>query len=445
MRHIKIDSKEELDSALSDLRTSHYFRGQTKHYVHEGGFQGFPTSFQRHGCIPRRMRRWACYARDILHTLADPPITKVPIELSQALLQHYGWRSFFLDLSASPEVSSWFASHSFSEQESLALAEDQSEIPVTLHYKLASYATSSEQRGHLYAISRDALESSGIGVHDLCSIMSEMDCRPTRQQALVAGPLSSHSPADCVTHHIEGPRSILADFAARAGFRSQEDLFPKSDEDLFYQHFLREPWIEIEDGTYGRALDMPIYEQPKTRFVEGAFHKPTWVSADLGTVDPAQPSPEHLRHALIIRAPDDIMFGFGKPTATFPLSYLRSLLSTHGSVIIESDGLYQFPVHEKHEFIKGVIIETAGEGRVNVSDLSVSHPGSQLLGWGVMASRQYAWTPSNCLVASPAEADCPCNYELRHERQLETLCCVESEAARLRPVTGTERLLELPL
>lgn len=441
MRHIEIGSKEELAHLLTDLQSSHFFRGQTKHYTEGGVFHGFPTSFERHGCIPRRMRRWACYAHDILYTLSTAPKPDVPLELSQALLQHYGWRSFFVDLSASPGVAAWFASHAFAEKDAFVISEDINEVGVTLHYRLASYSPSRQQRGHLYCIARDALQSHGIGVHDLRVIMSELQCRPTRQEAIVVGPLSSRLAADVVTHHIEADCSLLRELALDAGIQHQDDLFPTAGHDILYQHFLREPWVEISAGVFTRSLNLPVYEDPKHRCVQGAFLRPTWVSSDLDAQ--AKSLPSGRGQAMVIRSPADAMFGFGQPTDTFALPHLRSFLSKHGSIVIEADGLYQFPVFKEYEFIKGVVLTQAGEDMVDISDLLVDLRGSHIVGWGESASRRYSWTGANCLVAAPAKSDCPCNYQLRHARQIETLCCVESEVANMDAVPGVPRTFEL--
>jgi hypothetical protein len=59
------------------------------------------------------MLRWCRYAKSVL----DIYLTGYsnPLESSQALLQHYGWRSFDVDCSTDPAVGTWFASHVCSE------------------------------------------------------------------------------------------------------------------------------------------------------------------------------------------------------------------------------------------------------------------------------------------------------------------------------------------
>src|SRR5687768_9641214 len=90
------------------------FRGQTDFYTHENGEVSVPTTFERKGCVPPLMIKWSHYAQEALRVFRGGHDHDLSLSLSQALLQHYGWRSFFIDLTKSPEVACWFASHAFS-------------------------------------------------------------------------------------------------------------------------------------------------------------------------------------------------------------------------------------------------------------------------------------------------------------------------------------------
>src|SRR6478752_3312716 len=83
---------------------THLFRGQTAHYEDADG-ANVSSSFSRNGCIPPVMRQWSYYAGSILHHLRGSATLKVDIGTAQALLQHYGWRSFFVDVSVGPAVA----------------------------------------------------------------------------------------------------------------------------------------------------------------------------------------------------------------------------------------------------------------------------------------------------------------------------------------------------
>ena len=82
-----------------DAGDNFLYRGQTKHY---GGLNSpaIMTSFDRHGCIPPKMMKWSYYAHGALKYALGHAVDSM--EFVQAVLQHYGWRSFYLDLTSRP-------------------------------------------------------------------------------------------------------------------------------------------------------------------------------------------------------------------------------------------------------------------------------------------------------------------------------------------------------
>src|SRR4051812_38514048 len=109
METVSISSLDELDAALQAVPVGSLFRGQVRHYTRPDGRVNWPTSHIRKGCIPSELRKWSFYAQEALTVFggSDPPL-----DLVQALLQHYGWRSFYIDLTSNPAVACWFASNS---------------------------------------------------------------------------------------------------------------------------------------------------------------------------------------------------------------------------------------------------------------------------------------------------------------------------------------------
>jgi hypothetical protein len=93
--------------------------------------------------------------------IARPEHREISLEFTQAILQRYGWRSFYLDASSSPEVSSWFAAHTFSSTRKLELCEDCFEDPVFLKKLAANYAYQDGQ-GILYVLSKQALADARL-------------------------------------------------------------------------------------------------------------------------------------------------------------------------------------------------------------------------------------------------------------------------------------------
>src|SRR5271156_118490 len=120
------------------------------------------------------MLKWIYYAKELLRRggvdVEQPQVG----HLVQGLLQHYGWRSFFVDLTASPAVASWFASHSFASHRNLQFCENSFEEPVILGVQSAFY-TNYDGVGNLYVLSKKQLKGSG---HELISLVEELstDC-----------------------------------------------------------------------------------------------------------------------------------------------------------------------------------------------------------------------------------------------------------------------------
>jgi len=126
---------QELMGLIAKLGDGVLFRGQTAHYEKDG-VPSIVTSFDRQGCIPPLMLKWARYANNLLDTFIGPEAHT--LDFSQALLQHYGWRSFYIDCSASAAVSAWFASHRYSDKSTIEIAEDYEERPMFLAKRRAT-------------------------------------------------------------------------------------------------------------------------------------------------------------------------------------------------------------------------------------------------------------------------------------------------------------------
>lgn len=93
-----IKSVDELEAHFSKYKSGYLFRGQVKHYLDSNGFTSIPTSFSRHGCIPDVMFKWMHCAKAMIRGFTGVDYFNIDLELSQAILQHYGWRSFYVDL-----------------------------------------------------------------------------------------------------------------------------------------------------------------------------------------------------------------------------------------------------------------------------------------------------------------------------------------------------------
>lgn len=121
MKQIKINTIHELEVLIDEFGQDVLFRGQHTHY----GSPGEPSviaSFDRQDCIPSETIKWSRYASKVLEALIGEHVND--LGYVQALLQHYGWRSFYVDCSSSPAVSAWFASHKSTESYRIDMCED---------------------------------------------------------------------------------------------------------------------------------------------------------------------------------------------------------------------------------------------------------------------------------------------------------------------------------
>src|SRR6478736_149928 len=115
MEHVQVTSVEQLHREIVRFgHKSHLFRGQPNAYLDAHGTPTFQATFHRHGCVPLTTRKWTHYAGALIEHVSGGTIAP-SLDLSSALLQHYGWRSFFLDATTEPAVAAWFASHSYAE------------------------------------------------------------------------------------------------------------------------------------------------------------------------------------------------------------------------------------------------------------------------------------------------------------------------------------------
>jgi hypothetical protein len=96
IRTVQCNSIDELVAFFRDLPPGSLFRGQTREYFRVDGGPNLPSSFARLGCVPQLMLKWWHYSRAILAGHVKAFDGSSDIATDQAILQHYGWRSFFL-------------------------------------------------------------------------------------------------------------------------------------------------------------------------------------------------------------------------------------------------------------------------------------------------------------------------------------------------------------
>ena len=419
MLESKIDNLEALEMHFVRYSAGYLFRGQVKHYIDDAGMVNIPTSFSRHGCVPDIMFKWSHYAKAMIRAFSGSSYFDISLEVSQAILQHYGWRSFYVDLTKSPQIAAWFAANQYEESRCIHMGENLYEDPVWLVHKEAKYSEV-DGCGHIYTIDKLALESLGVKVHDLTLFGgSEGRLRFEAQQACLAGNLKDRLPPQAVISHIEVPGEILRSYCRKYGLDKVADVFPQKEEDFILNALLALPWerirIDSPIPTFKRGLEIPDYD---TKFVkhlppEITLFENFWVSENRGGKDST------FKSLTFYKLPQ--FSYYASTNKGFDLSLVDEALKRHGDFVIEIDGLIKVIEDQRpYEYEKGIHVSIDGHGSISISGLVIEHPGNVVEGVGLnrgwyYKSRDEGWEKIH------HEEQCPCNNDLRHELQFSLL------------------------
>ena len=410
METIHLQTAEEVADSLAGLADGkNVFRGQTKHYKDAAGNVSITTSMDRHGCLPQRTRQWTYYANVILHAFCGRPMWS-DRDADLALLQHYGWRSFFIDASTSSAVAAWFASHSFSKDDRFEFVDLESGDSVLAYREHAHYSPA-DGDGYLYVMARDELSAAGVRISDLerCWPNDKWRTRMLEQRAAMLGPLSDgRLPALAVGLCIQAPAKAFREFAASEGFTTAAQLFPGRSVDPVLHCLLSVPWEQVQPQMYIRPLLLPEYEAPtRDDLTEDTFFsKANWIADD---------RPPPLADAMFFRAPELLSFATGPAEAT---NELERLVEKLGTVVIETEGLLLRPnLVGKAEFGKGVVLASTEPGTISVSELVVEYLGTRVAGVAVNLAYRYR-AEGGAWVRTAAAEDCPCGDDARHDHLL---------------------------
>lgn len=414
METVTISHLSELDEFLSQKSSDWLYRGQPKHYVDDHGEVSISTSFRRHGCIPPLMLTWAHYAKSMLRAFSGMDYHNIDIGISQAVLQHYGWRSFFVDLTKSVEIGCWFAANCYSENHHIQMCENFEENPVWLVPRISTYKEALEP-GNLYIIDRSILTALGSTIYDL----TEFDVREGRlrfeaQRACLAEGIEGRLPPESIVFHLVVDHQVLVDYYTRQGITKLQDVFPERSEDFVLRTLLDIPWEKaktLDDmriPVFKRSLDLPEYDN---KFVKHlgmypALFSEFWVAENRGD----QSSPFH--DIPFYRLPKETYFANDEDQ--FDLSLVSEILRDYQSFVVELDGLILIPeLARECEYEKGIMVQVLEDGFIAISALTVTHPGHVVQGVGVDVGWIYKQSGA-VWVRHDHPEQCPCNNELRH-------------------------------
>lgn len=405
METVHCQSVEALEAAIELAGPDALFRGQTKHFERGDGSPSLTTTFSRSGCIPDLMIKWQHYACKILKRYVQGRTDISDLATDQAVLQHYGWRSFFLDATGDAKVAAWFASNQYRSSKVTNLVEDCFENPVLLISEMASFVRA-KGVGHLYVLSRKMIRRSSIEAVHLSEIATNTgNPRYVRQDAYMVGPVDPCGLAlDCIRYHITAPIDVLAAYAQ--GFVT-ETLFPSPSEDPILNELLAMPWEQIDKGDSGigifkRSLPLPEYQQHVTKHMpsSAAMYRPFWLK-DVPQ-DPSDP-------ATVLHVLCSARLYHGSSSLTFELPHLTALLSACDGVLVEPQGLIYHGMGTLYG--KGLIVMKKADSLIHVSEIGVEHPGLQVQGIGKFPGIHFRVGDGGTWFRAKHPEDCNCGED----------------------------------
>jgi hypothetical protein len=423
MDTIDCQDVEALERALEALAPGSLFRGQDREYLRQDGGPDLRTSFTRHGCQPARMLKWWHYSRTILATYVKAFDGLSDLAIDQAILQHYGWRSFFLDATSDPAVACWFAANRYKTEPCGEMIEDCWEDPVFVRRERAWYEPA-QGEGCLYAISRKALRAHDLQAVDLLEITTrEGQHRCAAQSAFMVGPLQKNLPDDCVTTRIRAPNSVFAAYAARSAELTAERLFPGPQTDPVMAALLSIPWVKIEleggdvdDGFgidfFNRGLPLPEYGARGLRRLgsSSAFYRRFWLA------DTVKPGTRFGETAFFLT--EETLF-HGTATGDMRFPRLTELAREHNGVAVEIDGLVRHPYGGRGSaYTKGIYVEAQPDGSILLTELQTEHPGARPAGFGITRGMYFKPDADGVWTRVDHPEQCDCGKVLHHAHHL---------------------------
>jgi hypothetical protein len=228
---------------------------------------GTVTSSSVPGCIPWLTANWGVCAERIVSEFRE---SKSNVVETQAIMQHYGYRSFIIDVTSDPAVALWFALHQFKSEKLPFFIKDELRSAV---FQWSYYVPSST--GYVYLLK--VPKSSDIAYVNLAQIMPADAARIHRQKA---------GAIICSRRSVSADNLLIAKFRisddgwfcnSRLNARTNE-LFPLPSVDTFYRKLCTVPYyitpeIEMRNMKIGHPLlgIFPMYaESAKELFKEYA-------------------------------------------------------------------------------------------------------------------------------------------------------------------------------
>ncbi|PHR85440.1 MAG: hypothetical protein COA59_00290 [Colwellia sp.] len=409
-----IDSVDELETALSKYDDNHLFRGQVEHHLNKGNVS-IVSSFSRLGCNPPSMQKWAHYCDEVMHCMFGPENKKqLTIDENHAILQHYGWRSFFIDATKDITVAAWFASHDYVGKRELVITEDCYEQGLCCTVNNGLYKESIKD-GFLYVISKSQLSKHNIDFHDLDKLgFSDFTPRYIAQAGVMIGSCSEIPPI-AITATLKVKNSILLEYAKR---HSVGTLFPNRKKDKIYNVLLSTPFectnndskSSLSTFFYKRSLDIPEYDFEFTKINSPniAFYNENYAIKNDDVNNKVLRCVDSFLYHTSIDEPDE-------------LDVLIKMLSINSTLTVECNGLLRLPpFFDQPIYLKGARLSYVEKNLICIGGLTAKHQGATLNHIQLDDGWHYD-IGGNALNRIKHNNDCPCNYDNKHKLALTIL------------------------
>lgn len=464
MEFKRVESMEDYQKNIEIYKSEQFcFRGQTNHYKFEDGLCSFITSFQKEACNPFYMFKWTHYSEEILRTFyrnvwEDGMNKQEQMTYCQAVLQHYGWRSFFIDITSDINVASWFASNKYEEKTTFAMVEDSFEEALIEIQKTVTYEQKKSGYGYIYVFDkRKLIENENYSFIDLLknNIFNE-ETRPYKQKGYLFGgnnQSSRHLSEDlneCLIDILEVNNEILNLLCEKEKL-SQKYLFPSFEEDYIYNSFVSLPRVLFDKSEnsppfFSQSLDIPIYDNFYVKrnpyFI--AFYSTNWVidaffDSNFKSIIAEEPNGRDLLSSTFIKTEEFFLYLKEVPRNSEPLV---NMLEKYRSIILEVDYPCRVIEDEPTIYKKGVKCSLEEDGSISISEFIIEHPSSVITNFGFNFPIYYIVNENNLMEEVQKDGSCPCDNSQRHLNNLDFVLgfckAVHEKKIYLTQVTGNK-------
>ncbi|MBJ2082008.1 FRG domain-containing protein [Serratia ureilytica] len=429
MEKLVARSLHELEIYIQKFGKDVLFRGQLNHYG-EPNEPSVIASFDRHDCVPSETMKWIRYASKVLEVLIGDHVDD--FAYVQALLQHYGWRSFFVDCSSSPAVSAWFASHKYTETRGIDMCEDCDENFLWERKKFAHYDFE-EGDGHLYVI--DKTIAAKVGLVDLSSLIIDGFLpRTEAQKAWLLGPTSGKPvPTECFVAHITANRAIFREYAALSGYTGTDSIFPPTTQDPILKALLELPWKELKlpldpklpVSVFKRTIELPEYQESFEKIASPAtaFYRGGMISDMFDSIETFKGK---LTGGKIISAPGVIIFGTADSSTPLSFPKIEKILEGKTYLAFEINEIIKHPSMGYNTiYQKGVGVITHAPDLFEVCELVVMHPGQNMTKVGLSPGLYYRRKSNGLWTRESHCNECNCKNDKIHKSHISALHIAE--------------------